>query len=81
VANSEIILRYQDDLGVIRRVIYGLAVIHSPGAPGLESETWEDWISRSANRWVNSYKGETVRVHVDPRDPARSVLRNLVLFS
>ncbi|MFY9856157.1 MAG: DUF3592 domain-containing protein [Terracidiphilus sp.] len=28
-----------------------------------------------ANSWANSYKGETVKVHVDPRDPRRSVLR------
>lgn len=29
-----------------------------------------------AKAWANSYKGETVRVRVDPRDPARSVLRD-----
>jgi hypothetical protein len=28
-----------------------------------------------AEAWANSYKGETVKVHVDPRDSARSVLR------
>ncbi|MGA8086827.1 MAG: DUF3592 domain-containing protein [Terracidiphilus sp.] len=28
-----------------------------------------------ARAWANSYKGETVKVHVDPRDPTRSVLR------
>ena len=28
-----------------------------------------------AEAWANSYKGETVKVHVDLRDPARSVLR------
>jgi len=28
-----------------------------------------------ANDWANSYKGETVKVHVDPGDPARSILR------
>lgn len=28
-----------------------------------------------ANAWANSYKGETVKVHVDQRDPTRSVLR------
>ena len=28
-----------------------------------------------AKAWANSYKGETVTVHIDPRDPTRSVLR------
>jgi hypothetical protein len=28
-----------------------------------------------AESWANSYKGETVKVHVNPRDPTRSVLR------
>ena len=28
-----------------------------------------------ARAWATSYKGETVKVHVDPRDPTRSVLR------
>jgi hypothetical protein len=28
-----------------------------------------------AQAWANSYKGCTVMVHVDPRDPTRSVLR------
>jgi hypothetical protein len=28
-----------------------------------------------AKAWANSYKGETVTIHVDPRDPTRSVLR------
>ncbi|HWB32180.1 MAG TPA: hypothetical protein VG714_03305 [Acidobacteriaceae bacterium] len=27
-----------------------------------------------AHDWVNSYKNKTVMVHVDPRDPTRSVL-------
>ena len=30
---------------------------------------------KDAEDWANSYKGETVKIHVDPRDPARSVLR------
>jgi hypothetical protein len=29
----------------------------------------------NAKAWANSYKGSTVKVHVDPRDPTRSVLR------
>ncbi len=28
-----------------------------------------------AKAWANFYKGETVKVHADPRDPSRSVLR------
>jgi hypothetical protein len=28
-----------------------------------------------AQTWADSYKGSTVMVHVDPRDPTRSVLR------
>jgi hypothetical protein len=28
-----------------------------------------------AQAWANSYKGSTFMVHVDPRDPTRSVLR------
>jgi hypothetical protein len=28
-----------------------------------------------AEAWANSYKGETVKIHIDPRDPTRSVLR------
>lgn len=28
-----------------------------------------------AKAWANSYKGETVKIHFDPRDPTRSVLR------
>jgi hypothetical protein len=28
-----------------------------------------------AQTWASSYKGETVTVHVDPRDPMRSLLR------
>jgi hypothetical protein len=28
-----------------------------------------------AEHWANSYKGETVKVYVDPDDPTRSVLR------
>ncbi len=28
-----------------------------------------------AQAWADSYKGETIKVHVDPRDPTRSVLR------
>jgi hypothetical protein len=30
---------------------------------------------RDAKAWANSYKGETIKIHVDPRDPTRSVLR------
>jgi hypothetical protein len=32
-------------------------------------------IKEDAEAWANSYKGETVKVHVDPRAPTRSVLR------
>jgi hypothetical protein len=28
-----------------------------------------------AEAWANSYKGETLKVHIDPRDPTRSILR------
>ena len=30
---------------------------------------------KEANAWANSYKGETVKAYVNPRDPARSFLR------
>ena len=40
---------------------------------GEYSRTFSD--EEEAQAWVNSYKGETVNVHVDPRDPTRSVLR------
>ena len=29
----------------------------------------------NAEAWANSYKGETIKVRVDPSDPTRSVLR------
>jgi hypothetical protein len=29
-----------------------------------------------AEAWANSYKGETIKVHVDPRDPTRSILQD-----
>jgi hypothetical protein len=32
-----------------------------------------------AQAWAASYKGRTVTVHVDPRDPSRSVLRKEAL--
>jgi len=28
-----------------------------------------------AEAWANSYKGETVKAHIDPRDPTHSILR------
>ena len=28
-----------------------------------------------ANAWAASYKGSSVKVHIDPRDPSRSLLR------
>ena len=34
-----------------------------------------------AQAWANSYKGSTVMVHLDPRDPTRSVLREEDLYS
>jgi len=34
---------------------------------------WDE--KADAEAWASSYKGFTVLVHVDPRDPARSVLR------
>ena len=30
---------------------------------------------QEAHAWANSYKGETVKAYVNPRDPARSFLR------
>lgn len=30
---------------------------------------------KEAHAWANSYKGETVRAYVNPRDPTRSFLR------
>jgi hypothetical protein len=32
-------------------------------------------LESEAQAWAASYKGKTVMVHVDPRDPSRSVLR------
>jgi hypothetical protein len=34
-----------------------------------------DFAIDDAKAWANSYKGETIKVHVDPRAPIRSVLR------
>jgi hypothetical protein len=34
-----------------------------------------DFAIDDAKAWANSYKGETNKVHVDPRAPIRSVLR------
>lgn len=31
---------------------------------------------KDAEDWANSYKGETVNVYVDPRDPTHSILRD-----
>ena len=36
---------------------------------------------KDAKDWADSYKGETVKVHVDPRDPTRSVLREEDLWA
>ena len=49
-------------------------IYHSP------KEQMGDYSRSFANKgdaeaWANSYKGETVKVHVDPRDPTRSLLR------
>lgn len=50
-------------------------IYHNP------EEQMGDYSRRFANEndakaWANSYKGSTVTVHVDPRDPTRSVLRD-----
>ena len=38
------------------------------------SRTFAD--KQEAEAWANSYKGATVNIHVDPRDPTRSVLKD-----
>ena len=58
--------------------IYYIATLtyayHNPELQmGDYSRTFGD--KEEAEVWANSYKGETVTIHVDPRDPTRSVLR------
>ena len=49
-------------------------VYHNPDLQtGDYDKSFDD--EAEAQAWANSFKGTTVTVHVDPRDPGRSVLR------
>jgi hypothetical protein len=55
---------------------HGLAGLHQQMGDYSRDFANED----DAKIWANSYKGEAIKIHVDPRDPTRSVLREEDLY-
>jgi hypothetical protein len=60
-------------------VYYLVTLTYSYRSPELQVGDYNRLFSydeeEDAKAWAASYKSSTVRVHVDPRDPSRSVLR------
>jgi hypothetical protein len=60
-------------------VHYVATLTYSYRNPELQTDEYTRLFSydeqEDAHAWARSYKGSTVKVHVDPHDPSRSILR------